>query len=69
MATVSLLQNRNKLCVAESPKLVETEGVGLPGTGKLPLPSGASASRTPSYSSLYPVKSATDYYSGSMARQ
>jgi len=43
MATVSLLLNRDKLCVAESLKLVETERVGLPGTGKLPLPS---ASRT-----------------------
>jgi hypothetical protein len=66
MATVSLLLNRDKLCVAESLKLVETERVGLPGTGKLPLPS---ASRTPSYSSLYLVKSATYYYSGSMARR
>lgn len=28
MATVSLLLNRDKLCAAENPKLVETEGAG-----------------------------------------
>jgi hypothetical protein len=39
MATVSLLLNRDKLCAAENPKLVEAEGAGLAGTGKLPLPS------------------------------